>query len=337
MKNKTFIALASAAALMCAAVPTAAFAEDNGYSYERYTFDQLLDMSDDEFIELDSFHGEDRPGIVYSQLITHKYRSIAAILSGSSDRITVPYGGDDTLKNTEEISWRIGLSGRYHVCSGDSEEDLEAYYSSINTVAGVTNVYGKDEPVYAVIEDNTYPDASEDPSGAVYYLMGKITPVFYLDGSDAELSGYEPVSFISGLKEVFGETLGFKVTPSIDGGGVFVEFDAPECTEIDQDSVLYYSKIFYALTSVEPNFSYRNQYIFGNEDPIYDTAKELFGDANADSRLTLNDAVAVLQYVALPEKYPLTAQGQFNADCDGEEGITGKDALWVQQKDAGLF
>ena len=62
----------------------------------------------------------------------------------------------------------------------------------------------------------------------------------------------------------------------------------------------------------------------------------IMGDANADSQLDLNDAVAVLQYVALPEKYPLTAQGQFNADCDGEEGITGKDALWIQQKDAGL-
>ena len=60
------------------------------------------------------------------------------------------------------------------------------------------------------------------------------------------------------------------------------------------------------------------------------------GDANDDSRLTLNDAVAVLQFVALPEKYPLTAQGRFNADCDGNAGISPGDALWIQRQDAGL-
>ena len=60
------------------------------------------------------------------------------------------------------------------------------------------------------------------------------------------------------------------------------------------------------------------------------------GDANTDSRLTLNDAVAVLQFVALPEKYPLTAQGRFNADCDGNAGISPGDALWIQRQDAGL-
>ena len=58
------------------------------------------------------------------------------------------------------------------------------------------------------------------------------------------------------------------------------------------------------------------------------------GDANADSRLSLNDAVAVLQYISLPQKYPLTAQGRFNADCDGKDGISGGDALWIQQQDA---
>ena|GEM_PF-1512244 len=60
------------------------------------------------------------------------------------------------------------------------------------------------------------------------------------------------------------------------------------------------------------------------------------GDANSDSTLTLNDAVAVLQNIALPAKYPLTAQGKFNADCDGKAGISGGDALWIQMKDAGL-
>ena len=61
---------------------------------------------------------------------------------------------------------------------------------------------------------------------------------------------------------------------------------------------------------------------------------ELRGDANNDIKVNLNDAVAILQYIALPEKYPLNSQGMLNADCDGVPGITGGDALWVQQQDA---
>lgn len=74
------------------------------------------------------------------------------------------------------------------------------------------------------------------------------------------------------------------------------------------------------------------EYVFGIEMKDF-----LSGDANEDSTLTLNDAVAVLQNIALPAKYPLTAQGKFNADCDGVDGISGGDALWIQQKDAGLI
>jgi len=66
------------------------------------------------------------------------------------------------------------------------------------------------------------------------------------------------------------------------------------------------------------------------------TGKYLRGDANCDGEVTLNDAVAILQYVALASKYPLTEQGLINAECDGNDGITGGDALMVQKHDAGL-
>ena len=75
----------------------------------------------------------------------------------------------------------------------------------------------------------------------------------------------------------------------------------------------------------------------GMEAGQIDTFDYVDGDANSDSTLTLNDAVAVLQNIALPAKYPLTPQGKFNADCDGVDGISGGDALWIQQKDAGLI
>ena len=60
------------------------------------------------------------------------------------------------------------------------------------------------------------------------------------------------------------------------------------------------------------------------------------GDANCDGKVTVADAVAVLQYIANKQKYPLTADGIANADIDGAEGITGGDATMIQKIDAGL-
>lgn len=61
------------------------------------------------------------------------------------------------------------------------------------------------------------------------------------------------------------------------------------------------------------------------------------GDANCDDKITVADAVAVLQYIANSEKYPMTEQARFNADIDGEEGITGGDATAIQRIDAGIW
>ena len=38
----------------------------------------------------------------------------------------------------------------------------------------------------------------------------------------------------------------------------------------------------------------------------YDNTNVHYGDATLDGNVNLNDAVAILQYVALPAKYPLT-------------------------------
>ena len=60
----------------------------------------------------------------------------------------------------------------------------------------------------------------------------------------------------------------------------------------------------------------------------------VYGDANCDGKVTLADCVAILQSIANKEKYPLTEQGALNADVDGSEGISGKDALAVQMYDS---
>ena len=61
------------------------------------------------------------------------------------------------------------------------------------------------------------------------------------------------------------------------------------------------------------------------------------GDANSDGKVNVADAVAVLQYIANKEKYPLTDEERENADCDGVAGITGGDAIAIQKADAGIL
>ena len=56
------------------------------------------------------------------------------------------------------------------------------------------------------------------------------------------------------------------------------------------------------------------------------------GDANCDEEVNMADAVIIMQSIANPDKYKLTAQGAKNADVEGNgDGITNKDALKIQR------
>ncbi|MGB4093724.1 MAG: dockerin type I repeat-containing protein [Ruminococcus flavefaciens] len=55
------------------------------------------------------------------------------------------------------------------------------------------------------------------------------------------------------------------------------------------------------------------------------------GDANCDSVTDISDSVLIMQSLANPSHYSITAQGNFNADTDGD-GITSGDALAIQKK-----
>lgn len=60
-------------------------------------------------------------------------------------------------------------------------------------------------------------------------------------------------------------------------------------------------------------------------------SKVTYGDANLDGDVSLGDALAILQFIANKEKYPMDEQAQLNADCvDPGSGITGLDAIAVQ-------
>ena len=60
----------------------------------------------------------------------------------------------------------------------------------------------------------------------------------------------------------------------------------------------------------------------------------VYGDANLDGKVTLSDALAILQFVANENKYPLSEQAKKNADCfNPGDGITGMDSVAVQMYD----
>jgi hypothetical protein len=59
------------------------------------------------------------------------------------------------------------------------------------------------------------------------------------------------------------------------------------------------------------------------------------GDANCDEQLDMSDAVLIMQALANPNKYSISAQGSFNADINGD-GITVGDAQVIQKKLLGL-
>ena len=62
----------------------------------------------------------------------------------------------------------------------------------------------------------------------------------------------------------------------------------------------------------------------------------MYGDANLDGKVTLADAVAILQNVANKEKYPLDENAKNNSDVYNRgDGITAMDALSIQKYDSG--
>ena len=63
---------------------------------------------------------------------------------------------------------------------------------------------------------------------------------------------------------------------------------------------------------------------------------KLFGDSNTDGKISLADAVAILQYTANNTKYPLSEQGLINSDVyNTGDGVTARDALAIQMYDSG--
>ena len=63
-----------------------------------------------------------------------------------------------------------------------------------------------------------------------------------------------------------------------------------------------------------------------------------YGDANLDNDVTISDSVAVLQFIANTDKYPLDEEATTNADVyNPGDGVTGKDAISIMKFEAGTI
>lgn len=133
--------------------------------------------------------------------------------------------------------------------------------------------------------------------------------------------------------------------------------DAYPIVRIDEvgrkDYSYFYTTVTYRITAMEPGIcslsfenaqswaSIHDAFIFtvSDEDGNVPDGMEKTdaGDANCDGKVNVSDAVTVLQYVANREKYPMSPQGMTNADIDGVRGITGTDAMVIQQIDADVY
>ncbi len=64
-----------------------------------------------------------------------------------------------------------------------------------------------------------------------------------------------------------------------------------------------------------------------------DVTNAINGDANCDGKFTIADSTAILQALGNPDKYGLSLEGEYNADCSGTfDGVTAADAVFIQRK-----
>ena len=76
--------------------------------------------------------------------------------------------------------------------------------------------------------------------------------------------------------------------------------------------------------------------IYKDGEPTSEDKDVVYGDANCDGNTDISDAVLIMQFLANPEKYPISQKGLANADCvDVPDGVRSIDALAVQMVEAG--
>lgn len=118
-----------------------------------------------------------------------------------------------------------------------------------------------------------------------------------------------------------------------------------DCTTFNIDSVVVYTNGSSSSTTTN-KITTRTTTTTKTPSVTTTTAKPItpsvtptkYGDANNDGVVNMADAVTIMQAVANPNNYSLSAQGRANADVSGNgDGITNKDALAIQKYKLGII
>ncbi len=222
---------------------------------------------------------------------------------------------------------------------------------SVNDVVKVNIKYGKDNEAYKALEDIEEIGEIRNSYDVMIYNEGMgyiFAPYMFVSGEieDADFIAENPelgltVSQPEAWAVEEGYTHAFELERALSdfyGTGSYTE--AYTALKRLSDSGCNYILDFHVSMAYNTKTSDSKiiETIFKRTElPTSQTVSEVKGDANTDGKITISDAVAVLQYIANAEKYPLSEQAKLNADIDGEEGITGGDAISIQKIDAGVF
>ena len=286
--KKEIITIATAATMAVSGITaTTAYSTDDifdGYSYTKYTFDELLNMSDSDFIELDSYKG-DMPREYWTS--STMYRCIYKILNGSGG-VRINLDDDFSDFNQYAKSWDIGTEKMLFEIPSDPETQKKIRQE----IKDITGISYSDEICSIVKLDNI---EGVDTETDEYLTVSFMSPVFVLDTNQY---GFDCEEFSNEMENIFSQNLNYTV--SEENSHVFVSFEIPECHTVNQENLLYFAKLYYALTSINKNFYYSNFYSVSEE-----STDITYGDANLDKNVTISDSVAILQNIANSEKYPL--------------------------------
>ena len=189
-------------------------------------------------------------------------------------------------------------------------------------------------------------DLDKGVSKVTVFIRQKPDKTIYSIGEELDLTGgqydvYEVVSFDYG-GQMYSDGLYNKMTD----GSKRTDGFSPIYTDIDTSEFDSTKAGTYRIYITSTNLNTLDSYTQFFEVTVTDdseiqgteTDSHISGDANSDFKVSISDAVKILQNLSNKEKYPLTEQETTNADCyDPGSGVTGMDAQAVQKLDAGII
>jgi hypothetical protein len=312
-KFKRILSVMLSAVMAVSALSFSVAADDDDYTetegnyYDTYkthncgklTLDELLAMSDEEFAMYD------RP-----------------IIPVNTDKYIV--GGQDRFRCIQTIIRGVGTQIFYY---GDELPE------DIHDVEHVTDEY------LSLIQ---YPDEDGlDSDAYVYYMywaLRSLVPVFRLSSEDYNAKYLNNVdtpdttaqSLTHDLNQLLEGQVGFTIKEY--ETATYIKFDIADMTDLTEENILYYARLYYILSSINPAICYipYADGLEGKEISETTYAKYLNGDANGDSKLDVFDSVQIAKYTVNGENFD---ENQLIwADFNKDDSVDVFDAVAVAKK-----